>query len=127
LRTGREGAEGDQACDAERQLAASRAATCSAAGITGSQGDLVLAQALAMATVVRHSGLQKEVISLYRRALRVALEKDGGKSRINYDAVRKEFREDASSVKRSDFRTIEFMLRQGSRKVDVCAEKDVSG
>jgi hypothetical protein len=71
-----------------------------------------------LSPVVRHSGLQLQVISLYRRAIRAALAKaDGGDSLAT---ARASFRAH-QGVDRADFRLIEFLLRQGERKVKLLA------
>ena len=91
------------------------------------------------------SGLQKEVLSLYRKILREAARKDraaasvasGGPSftdllkggggsvearssiskptSISYAAS--EFRKQASTAKRSDFKKIEYMIRKGEKQL----------
>ena len=84
----------------------------------------------------RLSGLQKDVIYLYRETLRVAMKKDKQKSlesnenihttpffKLMYEPksslffARSEFRKQANSVKRSDFRTIEYSLRKGKKHI----------
>ena len=85
------------------------------------------------------SGLQKEVLALYRSILREAVRKDRdffqssghysftsflsnraprnelGSTTTSYAA--KEFRRQASSVKRSDFKRIEYMIRKGQKQI----------
>mmetsp|Transcript_40509 Transcript_40509/g.116452 ORF Transcript_40509/g.116452 Transcript_40509/m.116452 type:complete len:101 (-) Transcript_40509:463-765(-) len=79
------------------------------------------------------SGLQREVLGLYRAVLREALKKDrnaevpGGsatsllsawanpKSSSSY--ARQEFRRQSQTVKRNDFKTIEFKIRAGHKQV----------
>lgn len=80
----------------------------------------------------RLSGLQKEVLSLYRTVLRLALKKDRDRmelesvssvlslmkengSSLNY--ARAEFHKQAHSIKRSDFRTIEYSIRKGKKHI----------
>ncbi|EKU20503.1 lyr family of fe s cluster biogenesis protein [Nannochloropsis gaditana CCMP526] len=66
----------------------------------------------------RASGLQKEVLSLYRRVLRAARVKDAGKiDGGTYTLARTRFREDATSVSRMDFQKIEFLIRQGHKQL----------
>ncbi|CAN0235189.1 unnamed protein product [Pylaiella littoralis] len=65
----------------------------------------------------RLSGVQREVHQLYRRLLRAAREKDGGGRAGTTELVRAEFREQAESVGRTDFRTIEHLLRVGNKKL----------
>lgn len=66
----------------------------------------------------RASGLQKEVLGLYRQLLRAARQKDPSKEAGGTWALaRAQFREDAASVKRSDFQKIEFLLRHGRKQL----------
>ncbi|GBG34911.1 Succinate dehydrogenase assembly factor 1, mitochondrial [Hondaea fermentalgiana] len=76
--------------------------------------------------MLRHSGLQKDVLNLYRKALRVARKKDGPSSFKNFETVKTKFRSDAADVDRKDFRTIEFMLRQGTRRIEELESADVA-
>jgi succinate dehydrogenase assembly factor 1 len=73
-----------------------------------------------------HSGLQRSVLSLYRKALKVARSKPLEFRQANEEYVKRVFREDAASVRRTDFRTIEFMVRMGEKKVKLVAAPDVS-
>ncbi len=78
------------------------------------------------------SGLQKEVLGLYRTILREAMKKDQvatiGESQIRLQTLwqdsqtsssfaRQEFRKQAGIVKRNDFRTIEHKIRHGYKQV----------
>ena len=87
------------------------------------------------------SGLQKEVLALYRKVLREAHHKDcqalsttkeqqrpslayllGRKRRQNDPSTTtryavEEFRRQAQSVKRSDFKRIEYLIRKGEKQV----------
>mmetsp|Transcript_15312 Transcript_15312/g.21325 ORF Transcript_15312/g.21325 Transcript_15312/m.21325 type:complete len:108 (+) Transcript_15312:278-601(+) len=90
------------------------------------------------AGIQRLSGLQKEVLSLYRIILREAVKKDRGageemgstsllrllqaedddnsaSTTVSY--ARSEFRKQAASVRRSDFKTIEYSLRKGHKQL----------
>ena len=84
-----------------------------------------------MSAPKRLSGLQKDVLALYRSTLREATKKDR-QLHLQDTAVssfpfllqsetttchyaRSEFRKQAQSVKRSDFRTIEYMIRKGEK------------
>jgi succinate dehydrogenase assembly factor 1 len=67
---------------------------------------------------MRLSGLQKEVISLYRNCLRESRKKPEG-TRSHFQAyARTEFAKYLNVDKR-DFGTIEFLLRKGRRQLDV--------
>jgi|UPI000581A20E hypothetical protein len=81
---------------------------------------------------MKQSGLQKEVLGLYRKILRQAIQKDRAGSCLKpipillshkYDAPTtfsyavSEFRKQAASVKRSDFKKIEYMMRKGEKQL----------
>ena len=82
---------------------------------------------------MRRSGLQGDVLSLYRRLLRAAKAKDGGGGSFHGVSAtageaggtlahtRAKFRADALSVRRSDFKKVEFMLRQGHKRLKLLA------
>mmetsp|Transcript_7684 Transcript_7684/g.9471 ORF Transcript_7684/g.9471 Transcript_7684/m.9471 type:complete len:100 (+) Transcript_7684:221-520(+) len=78
------------------------------------------------------SGLQLQVLSLYRSVLRSAVRKDLQQQNSNDKALsfmyllcngrtsmhaRAEFRRDAKSIRRSDFQLIEYKLRKGTKYV----------
>lgn len=76
------------------------------------------------------SGLQKEVLGLYRTIIREAAKKDRNNTGNNNDLfslwqnpatsssyARSEFRRQTQTVKKSDFRKIEFKIRQGYKQV----------
>ena len=71
------------------------------------------------------SGIQKQVLSLYRRCLRAAMSKPKGirESQIAY--VKSQFRTGAKSVKKSEFKTIETMLRLGEKQLKTLGKKTV--
>ena len=99
------------------------------------------------------SGLQKDVLSLYRSLLRVAVQKDRGSSVTASSSpdqhilpvttllagettanngtttshARAEFRRQCSEVKRSDFRTIEYLIRKGRKHVKLLQMPGVKG
>jgi hypothetical protein len=78
------------------------------------------------------SGLQKEVLALYRNILREAVKKDRDaavEGRIPVISLfkasgvgktscyaREEFRRQAGTVRRSDFKAIEYRIRKGPKK-----------
>lgn len=108
-----------------------------------------------MATSRRLSGLQKDVLSLYRSVLRAAVRKDRGGSAASSSSsssteaaaaadsshsrcniipayrllcstpnssvsyARDQFRREASSVRRSDFKTIEYKIRKGKKQLEL--------
>ncbi|KAI9172026.1 Succinate dehydrogenase assembly factor 1 [Paramyrothecium foliicola] len=67
---------------------------------------------------MRLSGLQKEVLGLYRQCLRESRKKPQA-SRAHFEGfARREFARNLAVDKR-DFATIEFLLRKGRRQLDV--------
>ncbi|ETN38663.1 uncharacterized protein HMPREF1541_06700 [Cyphellophora europaea CBS 101466] len=75
--------------------------------------------------VARLSGLQREVLKLYRRCLREANKKPEH-SRANFKAAaRREFRK-ASSIDRKDFSAVETLLRMGHRKLELYSAPGVT-
>ena len=73
------------------------------------------------------SGLQKQVLSLYRRCLRAALAKPPEVREEAVTFVRNEFRTAAKEVKRHQFRTIEFMLRSGEKQLKALSRPGTVG
>ncbi|PYH94424.1 hypothetical protein BO71DRAFT_419341 [Aspergillus ellipticus CBS 707.79] len=68
--------------------------------------------------MARLSGLQREVLSLYRRCLRETRKKPL-ETRGNFMAyTRVEFRKHAT-VSKKDFNAIEFLLRKGQRQLEM--------
>ena len=79
------------------------------------------------------SGLQREVLALYRTILREAVKKDRDAaeelqslpmtSLLSHEAgtttsyAREEFRKQAGAVRRSDFKAIEYRIRKGQKHV----------
>ena len=68
-----------------------------------------------MASGVRRSQIQKQVISLYKECLRAA----EAKSPEFKSVVRSEFKKAGKSIQRSDTMRIEYMVRQGRRRLDM--------
>uniref|UniRef100_K3X5D9 Complex 1 LYR protein domain-containing protein n=1 Tax=Globisporangium ultimum (strain ATCC 200006 / CBS 805.95 / DAOM BR144) TaxID=431595 RepID=K3X5D9_GLOUD len=73
-----------------------------------------------------HSGLQMQVLALYKKALRTAQQKDrelvaassGATAEVStLTYVRERFRDDARSVGRMDFNVIEHLIRKGERDI----------
>lgn len=66
----------------------------------------------------RLSGLQKDVLVLYRRCLRACRAKPAA-TRHHFEAfARREF-EKNMALNKKDFSTIEFMLRKGNRQLEI--------
>ena len=73
---------------------------------------------------LRHSKIQKQVLSLYKACLRASQNKPGR----GFDhAVRNEFKKNATAVEKKDFLRIEHLMRQGHRKLDMIKDPNVSG
>jgi len=74
--------------------------------------------------MARLSGLQRDVLSLYRNCLR-ATRKKPADSRPNFKVfTRREF-EKNMSLDKKDFGTIEFLLRKGNRQLETYGESGV--
>ena len=71
---------------------------------------------------LRHSKIQKQVLSLYKSCLRASQGKPG----FEY-AVRTEFKKNATTIDRKDVLRIEFLMRQGQRKLEMIKDPNVSG
>lgn len=74
--------------------------------------------------MVKLSGLQKDVIHLYRQGIRVCYKKPTDKRPHFLNYVHEEFHKNAY-LKRKDFTTIEYLLRVGKRKLDALADPSV--
>ncbi|PCH40096.1 hypothetical protein WOLCODRAFT_67728 [Wolfiporia cocos MD-104 SS10] len=73
----------------------------------------------------RYSGLQREVFSLYRRALRMAHTKPAA-SRPKFELfVRYTFRTRAACVSPRDVAAIEYLLRRGRRQMEMYEDSKV--
>ncbi|KAI0317786.1 hypothetical protein OF83DRAFT_1171691 [Amylostereum chailletii] len=68
---------------------------------------------------VRHSGLQKEVLSLYRRALRMVRSKPPTNRDKFQLFVRYTFKTQATCVSSRDLSAIEHLLRKGRRQLEM--------
>ncbi|CAK7568447.1 MAG: hypothetical protein SEPTF4163_006437 [Sporothrix epigloea] len=69
-------------------------------------------------TIPRLSGLQREVLSLYRQSLRASRQKPEDSRAHFKDYARSEFVRHRDLEKR-DFGAIEFLLRKGRRQLEV--------
>jgi succinate dehydrogenase assembly factor 1 len=77
-----------------------------------------------MARTPRLSGLQRDVLSLYRRCLRAARLKPSA-NRPNFEAfTRREFTR-YISLDKKDFSTIEFLLRKGQKQLEVYEARNI--
>ena len=68
-----------------------------------------------MASGIRRSQIQKQVLSLYKECLRAA----EAKSPQFKSVVRSEFKKSGKAIQRSDTMRIEYMVRQGRRRLDM--------
>mgnify|MGYP005628596241 FL=1 len=71
---------------------------------------------------MRHSGLQKDVFSLYRILIRQTPSTAQART-----SLREEFRSHSDNVGRNDFKRIEYLLRKGHKRVKLLAMDGVSG
>jgi len=76
-----------------------------------------------MANVIRRSQIQKQVLSLYKECLRAA----EAKSPQFKSVVRSDFKRNGRSIQRTDTMRIEYMVRQGRRRLDMMKDPHVSG
>ncbi|VDC00755.1 unnamed protein product [Peniophora sp. CBMAI 1063] len=78
-----------------------------------------------MSAPKRLSGLQREVLALYRKALRMTRTKPPT-TRPKFELfVRHAFRTSASSVSPRELTTIEYLLRRGGRQLEMFESADV--
>jgi len=79
--------------------------------------------------MARHSGLQRQVLALYREALRTARGSGADSRAALVHFAAREFRRHARGVDRLDFQRIEHLLRAGRKKIDALTAADggVSG
>ena len=75
--------------------------------------------------MTRLSGLQKDVLALYRRCLRAARVKPA-ETRSNFESfARREFDRNLNLDKK-DFSAIEFFLRKGDRQLEMYAAPNIT-
>ena len=73
----------------------------------------------------RLSGLQKDVLALYRQCLRAARAKPAD-TRLNFESfARREF-EKHLNMDKKDFGAIEFLLRKGNRQLETCTAPNIT-
>ncbi|OCK96839.1 uncharacterized protein K441DRAFT_551076 [Cenococcum geophilum 1.58] len=74
--------------------------------------------------MARLSGLQRDVLSLYRHCLRAVRQKPAD-TRANFrEFARSEFKKNAQLDKK-DFGTIEYMLRRGQRQLEIYTDPGI--
>eukprot|EP00741_Cyanophora_paradoxa_P015291 tig00000194_g14760.t1 len=74
----------------------------------------------------RLSGLQKQVLQLYRLTLRAAEAKDASSRSALKDFIRSEFRRQAS-IPKTEVTRIEFMLRRGKKQLETLQQPSITG
>ncbi|KAI9814109.1 MAG: hypothetical protein M1832_005997 [Thelocarpon impressellum] len=78
-----------------------------------------------LAVGMRLSGLQRDVLSLYRQCLRQAQKKPNSVRSHFRDFARGEFRRHAG-VDKKDFAAIEYLLRKGQRQLDILSAPGIT-
>ncbi len=73
----------------------------------------------------RLSGLQKDVLSLYRRCLRAARLKPQDHRPNFYRFARHEFERNLG-IDRKDFSAVEFMIRKGERQLEMYSARNIT-
>jgi succinate dehydrogenase assembly factor 1 len=75
----------------------------------------------------RLSGLQKQVLGLYKSCLKSALGKDRKLGGHEFeDLVKAEFRTNARLIPKSNFARIEFLIRVGKRRLESMSSESVT-
>ena len=75
----------------------------------------------------RLSGIQKQVLSLYRSFWRVARSKTPD-TRLGIERyVGAQFRRDAHAVDKKDFQRIEYLIRRGSKQLELLKANQITG
>ncbi|CAL4940860.1 unnamed protein product [Urochloa decumbens] len=73
------------------------------------------------------SGIQKQVLALYRGFLRSARQKAPEERCRIESVVSAEFRDNARNVDRRNFVYIEYLLRRGKRQLEQLKNPDITG
>jgi len=83
--------------------------------------------AMGSSKVQRLSGMQKQVLSLFRGFLRAARSKSEEERRKIESIVSQEFRHNAKNVDRKNFLYIEYLLRRGNKQLDQLRNPGTTG
>ncbi|XP_027193235.1 succinate dehydrogenase assembly factor 1, mitochondrial [Cicer arietinum] len=75
----------------------------------------------------RLSGMQKQVLSLYRGFLRASRSKSEEERRKIETVVSEEFRRNSKEVDRNNFVYIEYLLRRGNKQLDQLRNPGTTG
>ncbi|KAN0024171.1 hypothetical protein ACTFIV_008571 [Dictyostelium citrinum] len=86
-------------------------------------------------TPIRHSGLQKAVLSLYRSFIRASNKKDRDNASISNDNssssvsnyIKSQFRLKATTIQKRDINKIESLLVKGKRQLEQIQDPEFSG
>ncbi|KKA26501.1 hypothetical protein TD95_004481 [Thielaviopsis punctulata] len=73
--------------------------------------------------MARLSGLQKDVLALYRQCLRAARQKK--ESRTHFEGFARAEFEKYRKLDKRDFSTIEYFLRKGQRQLEMFSEATI--
>ena len=77
--------------------------------------------------VRRLSGLQLQVLSLYRRCLREARTADPGREKGFEEYIKREFREKTQIITPREINTIEHYIRKGERQLKLMSSPGIRG
>ncbi|RCV39231.1 hypothetical protein SETIT_8G207000v2 [Setaria italica] len=80
-----------------------------------------------MASRPKLSGIQRQVLALYRGFLRTARLKAPEERHRIESVVSAEFRDNARNVDRRNFVCIEYLLRRGKRQLEQLKNPDITG
>lgn len=80
-----------------------------------------------MGSRLKLSGMQKQVLGLYRGFLRAARLKAAEERRAIESVVSTEFRHNAKNVDRKNFIYIEYLLRRGKKQLEQLKNPDTTG
>jgi len=83
--------------------------------------------AMGSSKVQRLSGMQKQVLSLYRGFLRAARSKSEEERCKIESIISQEFRRNAEDVDRKNFLYIEYLLRRGNKQLDQLKNPGTTG
>ncbi|KAL6492770.1 hypothetical protein OROGR_032529 [Orobanche gracilis] len=75
----------------------------------------------------RLSGMQKQVVALYREFLRAARTKSPEERSTVESIVSAEFRHNSTEVDRKNFLYIEYLVRRGKKQLDLLKRPDTVG
>ena len=66
----------------------------------------------------RHSGLQRDILKLYKSFINIAKNKDKSNNNNNIkNLIEHEFKKNATNISKTNFQLIEHLLRQGNKQL----------